>query len=116
MPTKKQSRRHDLVVQLRFGYEVNLSDPEGLTHLCNAICGETFRVGKALDLLEKIGIEGVYRECQMELQYVAGQLKAMGSSIGLDRLTDWFGSHWDRVIQRALEKRLQEKRPDEGKE
>lgn len=100
MPTMTQPCEKKLVVKLRFGYEVNLAEPNGLNHLFNAIFGETFRIGKELDLLHKIGMEGVWRECQMELNYIAGQLEAKGSSMNLDRLTDWFGAHWDQIAER----------------
>src|SRR5688572_15134052 len=101
MPTATQPCDRDLVVKLRFGYEVNLAEPNGLDHLFNAVFGETFRVGKELDLLDKIGMAGVWRECNIELAFISGQLLAKGSAMTLARLTEWFGVHWDSIMERC---------------
>jgi hypothetical protein len=79
-------------VTLTTGYEVELADFSGLTHLFQAIVGES---SQRLKHTPGANWRTVYDACLLELHYVAGQLHAHGSSLTLPLLLDEFGAWWD---------------------
>jgi hypothetical protein len=84
-------------VVLSTGYEVELADPDGLEHLFNAIIGEVIHRFKDTDEFAKQGWALIHNICICELHYVAGQLRARGSGIDIDKLMDEFNVQWDRI-------------------
>lgn len=88
-----------MVVYLTNEYEVELQEEEGLTHLFNAVLGES------LQRVEKSGEQeyssDVQHLCLSELHYIAGQLKERGSGLTLPFLVDEFSVHWEMAWERA---------------
>lgn len=81
-------------------YEIDFDDEGGLEHLFNAIIGEGNTKLKKREESSKGGFSATYHNCMCELHYVAGQLHHMGSEIGLEKLVDEFGFHWDKVAEK----------------
>lgn len=98
-------------VFLTTGYEVDVADQDGLSHLFNAVSGESLqRIEKATQGEEKSAEQlfgGVYDLAILELYFVAGQLLQMGSGLTLQMLLDEFSVHWDHLAE-IINKRLRE--------
>lgn len=91
------------IVELRYGHTVDLAEVNGLDHLFGAIIGETMRMVRLVrkNTNHHTTPAEIYSECLFEVHYIAGQLRAMRSSLTLDLLMSEFPAHWDSLADRV---------------
>jgi len=88
-------------VELSTGYHVQLDEEEGLEHLFNAVFGEVMSQANESGLTAERGVEAVYDLCLVELFFVAGQLKRIGSAMDVRFLLDEFEVHWNQIVKQV---------------
>lgn len=93
------TRPTERIVELSTGYEVSLSEADGLEHLFNAIFGETLSRLKDTAAFKEQGPALLYDVCICELHFIAGQLRLMHSTINVPFLIEQFGVQWDRIAR-----------------
>lgn len=85
--------------------EIDLADEEGFTYLFNGIVASVFDRLKDTDEFAEKGWPLINDVCLWELNYVAGQLRHMGSQLDIPFLIEQFGVQWDILAEKFKSER-----------